>query len=341
MRILHPRPTCRPRLVIPNPPRNPRWSFTTRKLGGVGHRSGPPHRERESPMHAKWRPMHGADRDDSCGPRRGDTDADASLSEQSPLVGGEGGGSVLSFPGASPVSAAQRQRSSARWPPPSIPPLRLSPRFRPTPTRGTMGRKRDKPYFSRPAASSAISKRGRHLPRPDPSSAPDDPPAPKPSPPPALVVMGLSPNCSVLDLKSRFEIYGAISRIRIDGDDVGYVTYRSKDSADAAIAASRDPSFGVSVDSQKVQVLWSTDPLAKWREGVGAGVGTKEEKNGSTSKLLRAEVPLSRHGRVENVLMKEGSRPRRGRAEWNRRVEDVLQYCVVLWSIAGRIVASW
>ncbi|XP_030552547.1 uncharacterized protein At1g27050 [Rhodamnia argentea] len=159
-----------------------------------------------------------------------------------------------------------------------------------------MSRKRDKPYFSRPAASSSISKRRRPLPRPDPSAS-DDPPAPKPSTPPALVVMGLSPNCSVLDLKSRFEIYGPISRIRIDRDEVGYVTYRSKDSADAAIAASRDPSFSVSVDSQKVQVLWATDPLAKWREGVGAGVGAKEEKNGSTSKLLRAEVPLSRHGR--------------------------------------------
>ncbi|KAF8040542.1 hypothetical protein BT93_B2694 [Corymbia citriodora subsp. variegata] len=157
-----------------------------------------------------------------------------------------------------------------------------------------MSHKRDKPYFSRPAASSfsSISKRRRPLPRPDPSAS-DDPPAPKPSPPPALVVMGLSPNCSVLDLKSRFEIYGPISRIRIDRDDVGYVTYRSKDAAEAAIAASRDPSFGVSLDSEKVQVLWATDPLAKWREGVGA----KEEKNGSTSKLLRPEVPLSRHGR--------------------------------------------
>ncbi|KAL3744523.1 hypothetical protein ACJRO7_013741 [Eucalyptus globulus] len=65
--------------------------------------------------------------------------------------------------------------------------------------------------------------------------------------------MGMSPNCSVLNLKSR--------------------------------------------QVPVVQVLWATDPLVKGREGVGAGVGAKEEKNGSRSKkLLRNELPLSRHG---------------------------------------------
>lgn len=41
--------------------------------------------------------------------------------------------------------------------------------------------------------------------------------------------------------------------------------------------------------------MWATDPLAQWRQGVGLG-GIKD--NGpSSSKLLRAEVPLSRRGR--------------------------------------------
>lgn len=124
----------------------------------------------------------------------------------------------------------------------------------------------------------------------------EDKPIQKPAPPPALVVTGLGTGCSVLDLKSRFEIYGSTSRIRIDRDGVAYVMYRTKDSAEAAIAASLDPSFGDNLDSEKVQVLWATDPLAQWREGVGVGVN-KDNALSSSSKLLRAEVPLSRHGR--------------------------------------------
>ncbi|KAK4259308.1 hypothetical protein QN277_005652 [Acacia crassicarpa] len=42
-----------------------------------------------------------------------------------------------------------------------------------------------------------------------------------------------------------------------------------------------------------VQVLLATDPLAMWREGVG----NSNKEKGSRSKLLRAEIPLSRHGR--------------------------------------------
>lgn len=38
--------------------------------------------------------------------------------------------------------------------------------------------------------------------------------------------------------------------------------------------------------------MWATDPLAMWREGVG-----KNKDNVSMSKLVRAEVPLRRHGR--------------------------------------------
>ncbi|EOY00202.1 Homeobox-leucine zipper protein ATHB-54 [Theobroma cacao] len=155
-----------------------------------------------------------------------------------------------------------------------------------------MSRKRDKPYFSRLGPAS-ISKRRRPLP-PYPLPPPED--EDKPTPPPAVVVMGLPPNCSVLDLKSRFEIYGPISRIRINRDAVGYIAYRSKESAESAIAASLDSSFGITIDSTKVQVLWATDPLAKWREGVGVGAN-KDNGSSSSSKLLRPEVPLSRHGR--------------------------------------------
>ncbi|POO00035.1 Splicing factor-like protein [Trema orientale] len=156
-----------------------------------------------------------------------------------------------------------------------------------------MSRKRDKPYTSRHNPAT-VAKRRRPLPPPPPEPELDKPIS-KPAPPPGLVVMGLSADCSVLDLKSRFEIYGSISRIRIDRDGVGYVAYRTKDSAEAAVAASLDPSFGITVQSQRVQVLWATDPLAKWREGVVHGAN--KDNGSSSSKLLRAEVPLRRHGR--------------------------------------------
>lgn len=114
-----------------------------------------------------------------------------------------------------------------------------------------MSRKRDKPYNSSRHVPASARKRHRpHLSAPEEELV--DKPIAKPAPPPALVVMGLAPDCSVLDLKSRFEIYGSISRIRIDRDGVGCIAYRSKDSAEAAIAASLDPSFGITVQSQKV-----------------------------------------------------------------------------------------
>jgi hypothetical protein len=45
----------------------------------------------------------------------------------------------------------------------------------------------------------------------------------------------------------------------------------------------------------QVQVMWATDPLAQWREGVG--LGANRDNGSSSSRLLRAELPLSRHGR--------------------------------------------
>ena len=44
----------------------------------------------------------------------------------------------------------------------------------------------------------------------------------------------------------------------------------------------------------QVQVLWATDPLAQWRDGVNKEI---ESDSSPSSKLVRAEVPLSRHGR--------------------------------------------
>ncbi|CAN6727315.1 unnamed protein product [Malus baccata var. baccata] len=177
-----------------------------------------------------------------------------------------------------------------------------------------MSRKRDKPYFSRHAPY-AGSKRRRPLP-PHPEPEPElDKPTYKQPPPPALVVTGLPPDCSVLDLKSRFEIYGPISRIRIDRDAVGYVTYRAADSAQAAIAASLDPSFGITIESKKLQVLWATDPLAQWRKGVGAGAENRDSGAGSSasSNLVRAEVPLRGRGRG-NKLASAIVNPRGGAA---------------------------
>ncbi|KAG2702238.1 hypothetical protein I3843_06G074900 [Carya illinoinensis] len=159
-------------------------------------------------------------------------------------------------------------------------------------------RKRDKPHLSRHVPTSSLAKRLRpmpHHPRQEEEEDVVDKPIAKPAPAPPLVVMGLPMDCSVLDVKSRFEIYGSISRIRIDGDGSAYVMYRAKDSAQDAYAAAQDPSLGISVDSKKVQVIWATDPLAQWRQGVG--LGGNKDNGSSSSKLLRAEVPLSRHGR--------------------------------------------
>lgn len=102
-----------------------------------------------------------------------------------------------------------------------------------------------------------------------------------------VLVGGLPDGCTVLELKSRFEMYGAISRIRIDGSS-GFITFRSQDSARAAISASLDSAFGITVRSRKVHVCPVTDPSA----------GMKF----SPSRLLRAEVPLSKHGRSNKKI---------------------------------------
>lgn len=111
-----------------------------------------------------------------------------------------------------------------------------------------MSRQREKPYnFSRHTPYN-FPKRRRPLPPID-----DDYYQHKPSSSTAAVVItGLSPESSVLDLKSRFEIYGSISRTRMDSGGIAYITFRSKDSAESAISASLDPSFGITLNSNTV-----------------------------------------------------------------------------------------
>ncbi|KAI9070497.1 hypothetical protein K1719_047540 [Acacia pycnantha] len=81
-------------------------------------------------------------------------------------------------------------------------------------------------------------------------------------------------DCSVLDLKSRFEIYGAISCIRIDRDRVGYITYQIQEYADAAIAAALAPSFGITISSKRGSMwrLWNTKTLASLFGMLGAKI---------------------------------------------------------------------
>lgn len=112
-----------------------------------------------------------------------------------------------------------------------------------------MSRKRDKPSYTARHVPYNYPKRRRPLP---PVTSEDPPENPSPKVSAAVVVTGLSQDCSVLDLKSRFEIYGSISRTRMDPTGVAYVTFRSSESAEAAIAASRDPSFGITINSSRV-----------------------------------------------------------------------------------------
>ncbi|KAL6969535.1 hypothetical protein U1Q18_029247 [Sarracenia purpurea var. burkii] len=164
-----------------------------------------------------------------------------------------------------------------------------------------MSRKRDKPYLSRHVPYS-LSKRRRPLPSPQSDDAVSDDRKDFSSAksPATVVVTGLPPDYSLLDMKSRFQIYGCISRTIMPQGGVAYVTFRSKDSADSAIAASLDPSFGITIDSKRVQVMLATDPVPLWREGVFRRDGSN--LSSSSSKLVRAEIPLSKRGRGNNKL---------------------------------------
>ncbi|XP_057810895.1 uncharacterized protein At1g27050 [Salvia miltiorrhiza] len=151
------------------------------------------------------------------------------------------------------------------------------------------GRKRERPHYSRHAPYS-LPKRRRPLPvgADDADASSNSGAAAKA--PASVVVIGVPAECSVLDLKSRFEMYGPISRTRMEPDGVAYINFRSNEAAQSAVDAARDSSFPVTLHSTPVQVMWASNPVPKWEGGV-------VQKDGLSSKLVRPEMPLRRHGR--------------------------------------------
>ncbi|KAJ3698843.1 hypothetical protein LUZ61_002548 [Rhynchospora tenuis] len=122
------------------------------------------------------------------------------------------------------------------------------------------------------------------------SSSAGDPPPSASAAPSEVVVTGLPSDCTVLELKSRLQQFGSISRMKIDGSGSGHVTFRSDAAAQAAILASLEPGLGISVGSCKVLVVRPS----------------KQEKTeiatNSLSPLLRPEPPLRKYGRSNRKL---------------------------------------
>ncbi|XP_075096202.1 uncharacterized protein At1g27050 [Nicotiana tabacum] len=119
-----------------------------------------------------------------------------------------------------------------------------------------MGRKRDRTHFNRHVPYSFPKRR-----RPPPTDAVSDDPLPSNNSssttkqqPGNVVVVGVPTDCSVLDLKSRFEIYGSISRTRMDPNGLAYITFRSYDSAQSAVNAAVDSSFPITLHSKPIAI---------------------------------------------------------------------------------------
>ncbi|THU45469.1 hypothetical protein C4D60_Mb02t18260 [Musa balbisiana] len=106
----------------------------------------------------------------------------------------------------------------------------------------------------RPKSDAFPASLAKRLRRPPPTEAAEGEPAEATAAasPSVVLVTGLPADCTVLELKSRLEMYGPISRTRIDVDGRGFVTFRSDHAAEAAISASLDPAFGVTVRSKKL-----------------------------------------------------------------------------------------
>ncbi|XP_057486000.1 uncharacterized protein At1g27050-like isoform X2 [Actinidia eriantha] len=121
-----------------------------------------------------------------------------------------------------------------------------------------MSRKRDKPYHSRHHGPYPLSKRRRPPPLSDDAVEYELPDYSSSKSPATVVVIGLPQDCALLDIKSRFQIYGCISRTTMQHGGAAYVTFRSKESAEAAITASVDPSFGISIDSKRESISFSS-----------------------------------------------------------------------------------
>lgn len=126
------------------------------------------------------------------------------------------------------------------------------------------GRKREKPYYSRHAPYSLPKRRRPLTPDADDADA-NSKPAAAAKAPTSVVVIGVPPECSVLDLKSRFEVYGPISRTRMEPDGVAYINFRSNEAAQSAVDAALDSSFPVSLHSTPVCSLSLSLPLCLMR----------------------------------------------------------------------------
>jgi RNA recognition motif-containing protein len=113
----------------------------------------------------------------------------------------------------------------------------------------------------------------------------------------AMVYVGnLSPETSVYELKCRFEGFGSISRAKIaDKSGHGFVTFRSKEFAEAAIRAAIDP-HGIIIRNKRVLVSWANDSLPPWKMGIEVSKLSKDV----LSKKVPYKIPHGREGRGGN-----------------------------------------
>ncbi|KAJ8464658.1 hypothetical protein OPV22_027210 [Ensete ventricosum] len=172
----------------------------------------------------------------------------------------------------------------------------------------------------RPKSDAFPASLSKRLRRPPPTEAAEREPAEATAAasPSVVLVTGLPADCTVLELKSRLEMYGPISRTRIDVDGRGFVTFRSDHAAEAAISASLDLAFGVTVRSIKVAVVRGSDPVPAKK--MGAGIS-------SSSRLLRAAMPLSRHGPSKEKLdAGETAERSKSRAEASHGGREIIAY---------------
>ena len=66
--------------------------------------------------------------------------------------------------------------------------------------------------------------------------------------------------------------------------------------------------------------MWASDPVPQWREGV-----KKKEAYSSSSKLLKPELPLSRHGRgnkLGSVIVNSRDEKKDGNTTINNAIES-------------------
>jgi len=113
----------------------------------------------------------------------------------------------------------------------------------------------------------------------------------------AMVYVGnLCPETSVYELKCRFERFGSISRAKIvDKSGHAFVTFRSKESAEAAIRAALD-SHGIIIRNKRLLVSWANDSLPPWKMGTEVSKLSKDV----LSRKVPSKIPHGREGRGGN-----------------------------------------